>query len=104
MQRGYLPDGDDVLASQTGYCFNYAAVMVSILRCKRIPARLEVGYMGDVYHAWISTYIKDKGWVNGIIEFDGNDWKLMDPTFASTSSDPKDFLTQTDEYITKYVY
>ena len=45
-------------------------------------------YMGDVYHAWISTYIKDKGWVNGIIEFDGNDWKLMDPTFASTSSDP----------------
>ena len=48
--------------------------------------------MGDVYHAWISTYIKDKGWVNGIIEFDGNDWKLMDPTFASTSSDPKDFL------------
>ena len=42
--------------------------------------------------------------VNGIIEFDGNDWKLMDPTFASTSSDPKDFLTQTDEYITKYVY
>ena len=60
--------------------------------------------MGDVYHAWISTYIKDKSWVNGIIEFDGNDWKLMDPTFASTSSDPKDFLTQTDEYITKYVY
>ena len=84
--------------------FDYAAVMASMLRCERIPTRLEVGYMGDVYHAWISTYIKDKGWVNGIIEFDGNDWKLMDPTFASTSSDPKDFLTQTDEYITKYVY
>ena len=104
VQSGYLPDVDDVLASQTGICFDYAAVMASMLRCERIPTRLEVGYMGDVYHAWISTYIKDKGWVNGIIEFDGNDWKLMDPTFASTSSDPKDFLTQTDEYITKYVY
>ena len=104
VQSGYLPDVDDVLANQTGICFDYAAVMASMLRCERIPTRLEVGYMGDVYHAWISTYIKDKGWVNGIIEFDGNDWKLMDPTFASTSSDPKDFLTQTDEYITKYVY
>jgi len=104
VQSGYLPDVDDVLASQTGICFDYAAVMASMLRCERIPTRLEVGYMDDVYHAWISTYIKDKGWVNGIIEFDGNDWKLMDPTFASTSSDPKDFLTQTDEYITKYVY
>ena len=104
VQGGYLPDVDDVLAKQTGICFDYAAVMAAMLRCERIPTRLEVGYMGDVYHAWISTYIKDKGWVNGIIEFDGNDWKLMDPTFASTSSDPKDFLTQTDEYITKYVY
>ncbi len=104
VQSGYLPDVDDVLAKQTGICFDYAAVMAAMLRCERIPTRLEVGYMGDVYHAWISTYIKDKGWVNGIIEFDGNDWKLMDPTFASTSSDPKDFLTQTDEYITKYVY
>lgn len=104
VQSGYLPDVDDVLAKQTGICFDYAAVMAAMLRCERIPTRLEVGYMGDVYHAWISTYIKDKGWVNGIIEFDGNDWKLMDPTFASTCSDPKDFLTQTDEYITKYVY
>ena len=97
-------DYDKAASVQTGICFDYAAVMASMLRCERIPTRLEVGYMGDVYHAWISTYIKDKGWVNGIIEFDGNDWKLMDPTFASTSSDPKDFLTQTDEYITKYVY
>ena len=77
MQSGYLPDVDEVLASQTGICFDYAAVMASMLRCERIPTRLEVGYMGEVYHAW---------------------------TFASTSSDPKDFLTQTDEYITKYVY
>ena len=104
VQSGYLPNVDEVLASQTGICFDYAAVMASMLRCERIPTRLEVGYMGDVYHAWISTYLDEQGWVDNVIEFDGNDWKLMDPTFASTSSDPKDFLTQTDEYITKYVY
>lgn len=104
VQSGYLPDVDDVLPVRPG---SVLITPLSWLPCSGVsgfPPRLEVGYMGDVYHAWISTYIKDKGWVNGIIEFDGNDWKLMDPTFASTSSDPKDFLTQTDEYITKYVY
>lgn len=104
VQSGYLPVVDDVLAKQTGICFDYSAVMASMLRAERIPTRLEVGYVGDVYHAWISTYIKDRGWVNGIIEFDGNDWKMMDPTFASTSSSPKDFITQPDDYLTKYVY
>ena len=104
VQSGYLPDVDEIYRSNTGICFDYAAVMAAMLRTQQIPTRLEVGYMGDAYHAWISTYITDKGWVNGIIEFDGNDWKLMDPTFASTSSSPKDFLTDNDKYITKYVY
>ena len=57
---GYLPDVDDVLASQTGICFDYAAVMASMLRCERIPTRLEVGYMGDVYHAWMMLISKIK--------------------------------------------
>ena len=104
VQSGYLPDVDEVFEQKTGICFDYAAVMATMLRCERIPTRLEVGYAGDIYHAWISTYIHDKGWVNGIIEFDGKDWKLMDPTFASTSSDPKDFVTEADDYVTKYVY
>lgn len=104
VQSGYLPDVDEVFEQKTGICFDYAAVMATMLRCERIPTRLEVGYAGDIYHAWISTYIHDKGWVNGIIEFDGKDWKLMDPTFASTSSDPKDFVTEADDYVKKYVY
>lgn len=104
VQSGYLPDVDEICQSKTGICFDYAAVMAAMLRSQRIPTRLEVGYMGDVYHAWISIYLADKGWVNGIIEFDGKNWKLMDPTFASTSAVPKDFLTEDDKYITKYVY
>lgn len=104
VQSGYLPNVDEVFEAQTGICFDYAAVMAAMLRSQRIPTRLEVGYAGDVYHAWISTYIEEQGWVNGIIQFDGKNWELMDPTFASTSSKPEDFITNTDEYITKFVY
>ena len=104
VQSGYLPDVDEVFEAQTGICFDYAAVMAALLRSQRIPTRLEVGYAGDIYHAWISTYIEEQGWVNGIIQFDGKNWELMDPTFASTSSKPEDFITNTDEYITKFVY
>ena len=104
VQSGYLPDVDEVFEAQTGICFDYAAIMAAMLRSQRIPTRLEVGYAGDIYHAWISTYIEEQGWVNGIIQFDGKNWELMDPTFASTSSKPEDFITNTDEYITKFVY
>ena len=104
VQSGYLPVVDDVYNSNSGICFDYAAVMATMLRSQSIPTRLEVGYMGEAYHAWISTYIQNVGWVNGIIEFDGSDWKLMDPTFASTSKSPESFTTEDSKYITKYVY
>jgi len=101
---GYLPVVDDVYKSNTGICFDYAAVMATMLRSQNIPTRLEVGYMGEEYHAWISTYIEEIGWVNGIIEFNGTTWNLMDPTFASTSKSPTDFITEDSKYLTKYVY
>lgn len=101
---GYLPDVNAVFQQKSGICFDYASVMASMLRSQRIPTRLEVGYMGEEYHAWLSIYIKDKGWINGIIEFDGKNWELLDPTFAATSSSPKDFIPENSKYITKYVY
>ena len=101
---GYLPVVDDVYKSNIGICFDYAAVMATMLRSQNIPTRLEVGYMGEEYHAWISTYIEEIGWVNGIIEFNGTTWNLMDPTFASTSKSPTDFITEDSKYLTKYVY
>lgn len=104
VQSGYLPVVDDIFRSQKGICFDYASVMATMLRSQGIPTRLEVGYMGEEYHAWISIYIEDIGWINGIIEFDGNEWKLMDPTFASTSNSPTDFITENSKYTTKYVY
>ncbi len=101
---GYLPDVDAVYKANTGICFDYAAVMATMLRSQSIPTRLEVGYIGEEYHAWISTYIEDIGWVNGIIEFNGSTWKLLDPTFASTSKSPKNFTADNKDYTTKYVY
>ena len=104
VKSGYIPDIDEVFTEKTGICFDYASVMAAMLRSQSIPTRLEVGYAGDEYHAWISTYIRDKGWINGIIEFNGTDWNMLDPTFASTSSSPKDFIAKDSDYIVKYIY
>ncbi len=103
---GYTSDVDTILNSGTGICLDYAAVMTSMLRSQRIPTRLEVGYVGEAYHAWISTYITDIGWVNGIVEFDGVSWKLMDPTFAANNSEKelKKFIGDGSSYIVKYMY
>lgn len=103
---GYTADVDEILASGTGICLDYAAVMTCMLRSQQIPTRLEVGYVGEAYHAWISTYIKDVGWVNGIVQFDGTSWKLMDPTFASNSSeyDLREFIGDGSGYLVKYQY
>ncbi len=86
VQSGYLPDVDKVLAEKKGICFDYAALMTAMLRSQGIPTKLVVGYTGDVYHAWINTYIPEQGWIEGIIFFDGTTWKLMDPTFASSAN------------------
>ena len=67
----YVPDVDRTLESGKGICFDYAALMTSMLRSQGIPTKLEVGYSGKAYHAWISVYLKEIGWVDGIIQFDG---------------------------------
>jgi transglutaminase-like putative cysteine protease len=106
VQSGYTPNPDAIMASGTGICFDYAAVMASMLRSQNIPTRLEVGYAGTAYHAWISTYIHDIGWVNGIISFDGTNWSLMDPTFAASTDETtlKNFIGDGTNYKTKYIY
>lgn len=102
----YVPNVDDVLKEKKGICFDYAALMAAMLRSQRIPTRLEFGYAGDAYHAWITTYIEDEGWINGIIEFDGVDWTLMDPTFAANAGTKKikSFIGDGNNYTTKYIY
>lgn len=106
VQSGYIPNVDEILEAKKGICLDYAAVMTSMLRSQRIPTRLEVGYAGDAYHAWISTYVEDQGWINGMIQFDGQNWSLMDPTFAASAGEKelKNFIGDGSNYVTKYVY
>ena len=86
VQSTYLPDPDLILAEGKGICFDYAALMTAMLRSQGIPCKLVIGYAGSAYHAWVNVYIQGQGWISQAIYFDGNDWKLMDPTFASTSN------------------
>lgn len=104
--KGYTTDIDEILESGTGICLDYAAVMASMLRSQQIPTRLEVGYAKDAYHAWISVYTEETGWLNGIIEFNGNQWTLVDPTFGANSTEKalKKFIGDGSNYILKKVY
>lgn len=102
----YIADIDGTLNSGKGICLDYAALMACMLRTQHIPTRLEVGYAGLAYHAWISVYIKDVGWVNGIVKFDGTSWSLMDPTFAASNSEEelKEFIGDGSNYSVRYIY
>lgn len=108
VRSGYLPVVDNILATRTGICFDYAAVIATMLRTQNIPTRMEVGYVtGGTYHAWISVYTSETGWIDNLIQFDGKNWKLMDPTFASSGKgDPTitAFITNNSNYQKVYVY
>lgn len=103
---GYLPDVDATLADGKGICFDYAALMAAMLRSQGIPTKLEIGYAGDAYHSWISCYVDDQGWVDNIIEFNGHEWQLMDPTLAASndSASVKEYIGDGSHYVVKYSY
>lgn len=107
VSSGYAPDLDSVLDKKKGICFDYAAVMAAMLRSQGIPTKLVFGNAGEVYHAWISTYSAETGWVTASIYFNGKEWKLMDPTFASTgksSAEIMKFIGDGKNYTEKYIY
>lgn len=107
VQSGYLPNVDQVLAQKKGICFDYAALMTAMLRSQDIPTKLVIGYSGGLYHAWVNVYIDNVGWVDNFIYFDGHDWSLMDPTFASSggqSDSIKQYIGNGSNYQAKYTY
>ncbi|MCL1808342.1 MAG: transglutaminase-like domain-containing protein [Clostridiales bacterium] len=107
VQSGYLPDLDSVWNKKSGICFDYAATVTAMLRSQKIPTQLVIGYTGQAYHAWISVYTAETGWVEGVIYFDGKTWKLMDPTFASSSNSSDSIMKYIGDgknYSAKYLY
>lgn len=106
VSTGYLPDIDETLRTKKGICFDYAAMMTAMLRSQGIPSKLNIGYLtGDIYHAWISVYLDETGWIDRVIEFNGTDWQMMDPTVAASSGSREVQETAKDSanYIVCYV-
>ena len=107
VQSGYLPELDKVWNKKSGICFDYAALVTAMLRSQGIPSKLVIGYAGQAYHAWISVWSSETGWVEGAIYFDGTTWKLMDPTFASSGNSSEaimKYIGDGKNYSAKYLY
>ena len=95
----YSSNSEDVYKRQ--------ALMTAMLRSQDIPTKLVVGYTGNLYHAWINVYLDGQGWVDNVIYFDGHDWKLMDPTFASNGNQSEEimkYIGNGSNYQGKYSY
>jgi len=107
VKSGYLPVLDNVLSDKKGICFDYAALMTGMLRSQKVPCKLVVGYAGNIYHAWISVWTLETGWIDGVIYFDGKSWHRMDPTFASGSKKSDaimEYIENNTNYSAKYFY
>ena len=72
-KAGYLPNPDEVLEEGMGICFDYAAVMATMLRVQGIPTQLVIGYADRKYHAWNHTLVDGK-------------WYRYDATYAATGN------------------
>ena len=108
VKAGYLPDLNKVYKAKKGICFDYAAVTTAMLRSQGVATKLVIGYTSTgEYHAWINVYSSKKGWITGAIYINGNKWKLMDPTFASTGGSSKSimkYINNAANYKAKYSY
>lgn len=107
VKSGYLPAPDSILASKKGICFDYAAVMASMLRSQGVPVRLICGTVSekDLNHAWNEVYLEGKGWVTIKIYFEGSEWKRMDPTFAASGGNGiEQYIGDGSNYTSMRVY
>ena len=107
VKSGYLPDLDAVMDAGKGICFDYAALMTGMLRSQGIPCKMVFGYAGSAYHAWISVWTEDEGWVDGVIFFDGTNWQRVNPTFASSGNQSEEimqYIGNNSNYREKYLY
>ncbi|MDD4780368.1 MAG: transglutaminase-like domain-containing protein [Tissierellia bacterium] len=109
IKSDYLPNIDETISSNKGICFDYASIMAAMLRSQLIPAKLVTGYSTNlsVFHAWNEVYTKETGWiVLNEMYFDGDEWRLMDSTIASSAKQSKSskLVDYTNKLIDKKYY
>ena len=51
-----------------------------------------MGYSGEAYHAWISVWTEETGWIDRVIQFNGDEWTLVDPTLGANENNDDDSL------------
>lgn len=104
----YIPDLEEILESSTGICFDYASLIVGMLRSQNIPAKMVFGYSGKEYHAWISVYVEEEiQSLCGMTYYDADHWLHMDPTFASGGKNSwaiLKYINNSNNYTSKYYY
>ena len=83
VQKGYIPNVDEALASGTGICFDYATLLAAMLRAEGIPTRMLIGTVTpeNLYHSWNSVFLEGK-------------WVWMDPTLDGTGHKERDYITE----------
>ena len=83
VQSGYLPVPDETLATKTGICFDYSALLATMLRVQGIPAKLVIGHVApdNIYHAWNEAYIDGK-------------WVHYDATLAAENREQSSYQTE----------
>lgn len=106
---GHVPDLEHTIQTRYGVCYDLASLMCALLRMQGIPSRLEIGYMDEGYHAWVSTYsYVDETWKR--VEWKAGEWYAMDPTLAITSGEGiKDYIDAIQcmkgvRYVVRYTY
>ena len=74
IEERLILDIDSIYLEQSGVCLDSAVLMTALLRSQQIPAKLVFGYANTDWHAWVSVYTPEGGWVS------------YDPAFMAASS------------------
>ncbi len=65
LPKGYIPNAESTLEEGAGICYDFAALLASMMRAVDIPTKLVKGYSSytPVYHAWNEVLIDDEWWI-----------------------------------------
>ncbi len=93
LPKGYIPDPESTLAEGLGICYDFAALLASMLRAVDVPTKLVKGYSSytPVYHAWNEVLIDEEWYVvdsstDSIFLDAGVKYKLKKPDASYVSS------------------
>lgn len=105
VESGYISDVDAALDSGTGICQDYAALTAAMLRSLGIPCKMEVGWAGEEYHAWVRVWSEEAGELSCGVKARGGQYTLLDPTFLDSGGEKiVEYVADTTHYRTEYTY